>query len=305
MDASTLDGLRIVLDPVGQAGVALALFLIMLGVALGLKRSDFRFLRENPLLFLGGVSAQVIGLPLATFLVVLAIAPPPSIALGMLVVASCPGGSSSNLLTFLSRGNVAYSVSLTATSSLIAAFLTPVSILFWSNLYAPTAALLHAIDFSPAAFLIQTSLLLAVPLGLGMGLAATAPRFAERSRKAVALVGALMLGGVIVYGTIYFFPTLGPALPLIAPIAILHNGAAFAVGALGGRLMRADIPTRRALTFEVGIQNSGLALVILLSELQGLGGATAIAAVWGVWHLIAGGLIVALFRGLDGRKSAQ
>ncbi len=163
MEISTLDNLRIVLDPIGQAGVTIALMLVMFGVALGLRVRDFRFLAKKPLLFAGGVFTQVLVLPLATFLLIHALSPPPSIALGMIVVACCPGGAVSNLLTYLSRGDVAVSVALTATSSMLAALLTPVSTLFWSGAYGPTADLLKSLDVNPMLFVIQTTLLLAVP----------------------------------------------------------------------------------------------------------------------------------------------
>src|SRR5210317_1520652 len=140
----------------------------MFSVALGLRVDDFAFLREKPLLFAGGVLSQVVILPLVTFLLILVMRPAASIALGMLVVACCPGGAVSNLLTYLSRGNVAASVAFTTTSSLIAAVLTPVSILFWSQVYGPTATLLDSLDVSPLMFLAQTTFLLAAPLIAGM-----------------------------------------------------------------------------------------------------------------------------------------
>ena len=299
MDIGALDSLRIVLDPVGQAGVALALVLVMFSVALGLRVDDFAFLRDKPLLFVGGVISQVVILPLATFLLILALRPAASIALGMIVVACCPGGAVSNLLTYLSRGNVAVSVALTATSSLLAAILTPTSILFWSQAYEPTATLLRTLDVNPLIFIGQTTLLLAVPLVLGMVLAARAPDVAARIKKRTTVLGVSVLVGVIIYGIVYFFPVLFPALPLLGGIVVLHNALAFVTGALAGRMLSRLSATRRALTFEIGIQNSGLALVILLSQLKGLGGAAAIAAVWGVWHLIAGGLLAVFFRQLD------
>jgi BASS family bile acid:Na+ symporter len=152
-------------------------------------------------------------------------------------------------------------------------------------------------------FLVQTMLLLGVPLIAGMLIAARAPDFAAGIRRYTGVAGAAVLGGVIVYGTVYFFPILIDALPYLASVAVLHNAAAFSLGATAGLLLRAKTDIRRALTFEVGIQNSGLALVILVGQLQGVGGAAAIAAVWGVWHLIAGGLIVAGFRAFDARHS--
>ena len=302
MEIGALNELRIVLDPIGQAGMALALMLVMFSVALGLRVDDFTFLLQRRGLFAAGVVAQVIGLPLITLALVNVIEPPPSIALGMFVVACCPGGASSNLLTYLARGNVAYSVGLTATSSLLAAVLTPVSILFWSQTYAPTAELLRTIEFSSLEFLGQTTLLLAIPLLLGMVIRARVPEVAERVRGRMALAGSLALGGVIVYGTVQFFPVLFPALPLLATIGVVHNSIAFAAGYATGHALRADRATRRALTFEIGIQNSGLAIVILIAQLQGLGGAAAIAAFWGVWHLLAGGFIVMMFRVADGQR---
>jgi BASS family bile acid:Na+ symporter len=299
LDIGALDSLRIVLDPIGQAGVALALVLVMFSVALGLRVDDFTFLRDKPLLFAGGVLSQVVILPLVTFLLILALRPAASIALGMIVVACCPGGAVSNLLTYLSRGNVAVSVALTATSSLLAAILTPTSILFWSQAYEPTARLLRTLDVNPLIFIGQTTLLLAVPLVLGMLLAAKAPDVAARIKKRTTVLGVSVLICVIIYGIVYFFPVLFPALPLLGGIVVLHNALAFATGALAGKALSRLSATRRALTFEIGIQNSGLALVILLSQLKGLGGAAAIAAVWGVWHLIAGGLLAVFFRQLD------
>lgn len=302
MDATELDSLRIVLDPIGQAGVALALMLVMFSVALGLRVDDFRFLIDKPILFLGGVTAQVLILPLVTYVLILIIAPPASIALGMIVVACCPGGAVSNLMTYLSRGNVAVSVALTATSSMLAAILTPASILFWSHTYGPTSSLLKTLNVSPFLFLAQTTFLLAVPLVLGMTVAAKAPDVAARIRRRATLLGSSVLAGVIIYGIAYFFDILFPVLSVIGFVVVIHNAVAFATGAAAGLVLSRVAATRRALTFELGIQNSGLALVILLSQLKGLGGAAAMAAVWGVWDLIAGGLVVGLFRTLDNRR---
>jgi BASS family bile acid:Na+ symporter len=305
MEMSTLDSLRIVLDPLGQAGVALALMLVMFGVALGLRVDDFRILADKPRVLFGGVVAQILVLPLVTFGLIHLIAPPPSIALGMIVIACCPGGSVSNLLTYFSRGEVAVSVALTATSSMLAAFLTPASTIFWAQSYAPTAELLESLEVSPLLFIGQTTLLLAIPLTAGMIVAAKAPAVATNIRKKTTLVGALVLISTIIYGVIYFYPLLWPAVGLLASITILHNAAAFLTGASAGWLLSKQPAVRRALTFEVGIQNSGLALIILLSQLKGVGGAAAIAAVWGVWHIIAGGMLALFFCYVDGKQNKR
>lgn len=305
MEISTLDSLRIVLDPVAQAGIVMALMLVMFSVALGLRLEDFRILADKPRLYVGGVVTQVIILPLVTFFLLHTISPPPSIALGMIVVACCPGGAVSNLMTYLARGDVAVSVALTATSSILAALLTPASTLFWTGAYGPTAELLKSLDVDPMLFVLQTTLLLALPLAAGMFVAAKAPNIAAKIRGKTTLLGTAVLGGTIIYGIVYFFPVLWPALGLLGGIVLVHNAVAFATGAAAGRLLSKDVAVQRALTFEIGIQNSGLALVILLAQLQGLGGAAAIAAVWGVWHLIAGGIIVQVFRMSDSKSRQQ
>lgn len=296
MDVSSLDELRIVLDPIGQFALAIALMLLMFSIALSLRPQDFAALRQRRVDLFGGVVAQVIALPVVTFCIVLLLNPPPSISLGMFVVASCPGGVVSNYFTFLARGNVAYSVSLTATSSVLAAFLTPFLIVILSQAYPPTATLLETIEFQPVAFLMQTTILLVVPLAVGMMLAGRKPGFAAILQKRVARIGTLALVVAIVYGSAKFLPLLLPAMPMLLGITMLHNAAALLIGAGTGVLLRADPPTRRALVFELGIQNSGLAIVILLAQFQGLGGAAAIAGVWSLWHLIAGGTVVALMR---------
>ena len=304
MDTETLDSLRIVLDPVGQAGVAAALMLVMFGVALGLRVGDFQVLARNPSVYVGGVVAQIVLLPMMTFALLHVLAPPPSIALGMIVVACCPGGSVSNLFTYLSRGDVAVSVGLTATSSMLAALFTPASTLFWAQSYEPTANLLKSLDVNPLLFVGQTTLLLVIPLAAGMILATRAPDVAEKIRKKTTAIGAAVLIATVIYGTAYFFPILWPAVGLLAGVTIVHNTAAFATGALSAWILTRRTAARRALTFEIGIQNSGLALIILLAQLKGVGGAAAIAAVWGVWHLIAGGVLTLSYNYFDRKRVA-
>lgn len=303
MDASALDQLIIAMDPRAQAVLAVALIIMMYAISLGLRVDHFTFLKSDPKHFFGGLAAQVIALPAVTILLATILQPPPSIALGMIVVAACPGGNVSNFMSYAARGDTAYSVSLTAASSIIAALWTPAAILLWSSLYPPTSELLDTIEFNRASFVLQTTLLLAAPLCAGMVTAWLRRDFAERARKPLALFGAVLLAGVVIHGTIDFWPILVAGWALIMIPVILHNAVAFGLGAGVGRLLGASVARRRSLTIEVGIQNAGLAIVLLIAQLQGLGGAAAIAAVWGVWHLFSGGAMVSLYRYLDRRKA--
>jgi BASS family bile acid:Na+ symporter len=300
-----IDELRVVLNSEARTVVACVLAGMMFTVALSLKVADFTALKRQPVKILGGVLAQTIGLPALTMGLVLILSPPPSIALGMFVVAACPGGNMSNLFTHFARGHTAYSVSLTAISSVLSAFMTPVSILFWSGLYEPTAQLVDTLSVEPWPFLMQTTALLALPLMAGMAVAAKLPKAAIQLRKFMMPLSVLALIAIIVLSVWSNWTVLLVAGTIVIPLTIIHNLSAFGLGAAAGRILRLDAARRRSITFEVGIQNAGLGLLILLGQFQGLGGAAAITAFWGVWHLIAGGALVSLFRAVDHFKQQR
>ena len=303
MDSAAIDQLTIDMGTSSEILMSVTLALMMLAVALGLKPVHFSFFKTNPRHYFIGVLTQIIGLPLVTLILVNILNPMPSLALGMILVACCPGGNISNLLVLFARGNTALSVSLTATSSLLAAFLTPVSILFWSGLYTPTRDLLRTIDFDAIGFLIQTMMILGLPIIVGMLMVRFVPNLSRRIQKPLGLLAAIALIAIILIA-FYKYRELIPKLGLlIIPLVVLHNAIALGLGYFAGWSSRADTPTRRALTFEIGIQNSGLGFVILVTQLSGLGGAAAITGMWGLWHIVAGGFLVMIFRLTDRIKA--
>ncbi len=283
----------------GEAALAISIAIMMFAVALSLRPESFRFFKDQPRIYFAGVAGQLIGLPLITLALCFVLKPAASVALGMILVSCCPGGAVSNILALFGRANTALSVSLTATSSLFAAFLTPVSILFWSSLYPPTSQLLTEINLDIVNFLIQTLIILAIPLIIGMMIAHFAPKLAAKLQKPLAGLGAILLLLIIIVACWKFTPVyLALGLGLVG-IVVLHNALAFITGYLFARAARADRPSRRAITLEVGIQNSGLGIVILLTQLSGLGGAGAIAGAWGAWHIVGGTALVLLYRWQD------
>jgi BASS family bile acid:Na+ symporter len=296
MDAAALDAIRIELAPGASLILPALLAIVMLAVALNLHLSDFKIIKRQPFSFAGAAALQLIGLPLLTLGLVHLINPVPSIALGMIVVACCPGGNVSNFFTHLAKGDTALSVALTATSSLFAALLTPVSILFWTSLYGPADALVSAIEVDPVPFVVQTTFLLAIPLLVGMGIAHRFPKTAARVRPAFMIAAIAVLAFLIIGGLASNWEVFTNTAWLVLGYVVVHNGAAFALGAIGSRVMGMQAKQRRSVTVEVGIQNTGLALVILLSQFDGLGGAAAITALWSLWHLCAGFGLVALLR---------
>lgn len=296
MGSESLDGIEVALSPTFQAVMSISLVVMMFTVALGLKIVDFRGLAREPIPVIGGALTQLVGLPLLTFFLVLLVRPDPSVALGMFVVASCPGGNVSNALTMFAKGDTAFSVSLTAISSVLSAMLTPVTILVLSSLYTPTAELIQELDIGPFTFLAQTFVLLGLPLAAGMTVAERHADFAARLRKVLQPIALMILIGLILVGGYANRDVLFGSGMILLPLVALHNGLAFALGAASALALRLDFPRVRALSFEVGIQNAGLGLIILLAQFDGSGGAVAVTALWGVWHILAGFLLVAVFR---------
>lgn len=291
--APGLDDVVLNLDAGARSGLSMILAAMMFSVGLGLRLEDFRRVLKRPGIIVFGTLLQIAALPALTWLLTFAIAPTASIALGMMVVAACPGGNASNVLTQAARGDAALSVSLTALSSALAVVTTPFNIVFWAGLQPRTAHLLSSIGLDRGAFLSETALTLGLPLGLGLLLAETATRIAERLRRPLHRLSLLALGGFIIGALITNGSPLVAAGWFIFPVLVIQDAMALGLGYGAARVGRLDEASRRAFTFETGIRNSGLGLVILLGHFKGLGGAALITAGWGVWHLISGGGLAA------------
>ena len=290
---SGLDDVTLNLGAESRTGLSLILALMMFSVGLGLSFEDFRRVLKRPGVILFGTLLQVAALPALTFVLASFVAPTPSIALGMMVVAACPGGNASNVLTQAARGDAALSVSLTALSSALAVLTTPFNIVFWAGLHPRTSSLLTTIGLDRGAFLTETAITLAAPLTSGLLLAESAPSIATKIRKPLHTLALVALGGFIVGALLTNGGPLAAAGSLIFPVLVLQDAMALALGYAGARVARLSEESRRAFTFETGIRNSGLGLVILLGQFKGLGGAALIIAGWGVWHLISGGALAA------------
>jgi len=302
MNADQLDEFTLELGGVSEIGLTVALIIMMFAVALSIRPDHFKFFKTQPYSYLAGVTAQLLALPLLALGLSFILKPHASLALGMIVVACCPGGNVSNLLSLFARGNTALSVSLTATSSLFAALLTPISILFWCQLYPPTRELLTQIDFDVIDFLLKALLILALPLASGMIIAIKRPQLAQKIMKPLALCGAGLLILITVVAIVQYWSLFWAIGASVLAMIILFNALAFLLGYIFAKLARANSAATRSITIEVGIQNVGLAIVILVTQLDGLGGAAAVAGLWGTWHIIAGALLVSLFRWQDRRQ---
>ncbi len=274
----------------------LALALIMYGVALDLKWEDFRYLIKNPRGFFLGVFSQFLVLPFLTWVLISIIQPPPSVALGMFLVAACPGGNVSNFLTSLSKGNTALSVSLTAFSSVISIFSTPLNFALWAGFYEPTSLLLREISLDITDVFFTVAIILGVPLILGILTRQKFLRFAEKASKILKPLSILIFAAFVVLAFAGNFDIFIEFIGMIFFWVLAHNFIALSAGFLTGKLGRLPLADVKTLTIETGIQNSGLGLVLIFTYFEGLGGMAIITALWGIWHLISGMTIASFWK---------
>jgi BASS family bile acid:Na+ symporter len=210
-------------------------------------------------------------------------------------------------MTYLARGNAAISISMTAVSTAAAIFMTPFNLAFWGGLNPHTAPILRQVSLSPLDVFTTIVLILGVPLAIGMLLSRAFPSLIDRIRKPFKvfsfLVFVAFVGAALAANWQIFLRVIG----LVVFAVFIHNALALSLGYWSGRLFRLDGRDVRAVSIEVGIQNSALGLILIFNFFEGLGGMAIIAAWWGIWHIIAG-LSVATFwsrRPLPGDPEVQ
>lgn len=308
-----LDEIRLNFSEEGIFTLNLVLAFIMFGVALGIKVKNFKDVFLNPRLPVIGFISQFIVLPAVTFLVILLIGRfiTPTIAMGMILVAACPGGNISNFMTSLAKGNAALSVTLTAIATMAAIIFTPLNFDIYGSLYnkilsSSSNQLLQPLEIRPNKMFEAVFILLGVPLTLGMLFNHFFPKLTSKIDKPIRLISIVvffgLVGVMLANNGEYFIAYI----KFIFLIVLFHNLVGFLSGNLFARIWKIKGSNRRAITIETGIQNSGLALVLLFNpkifplELNN-GGMAFIAAWWGVWHILSG-LTLA---GIWSRKPAE
>lgn len=283
-----LDEVQINFDSQGLWVLNITLAIVMFGVALGITVEDFKRLFATPKLVLAGILSQFVLLPFVTFLVVLLIKPQPSIALGMFMVAACPGGNISNFMTHLARGNTALSVSLTAFSTALALVMTPFNFEFYGNLYSPTATILKTVSIEPLELFKLIVIILGIPLVLGMLVRYHFGTFAIKLSKRLKPVSILVFLLIVVLAFLKNTDVFKDHVHHVIWIGVLHNFIALFLGYLVAKGFRLSKPETKTITLETGIQNSGLGLLLIFAFFNGLGGMAILAAFWGIWHIISG-----------------
>ncbi len=266
-----LDSITLNFSQGGLLFMNITLAFIMFGVALQIKLDDFKKVISNPKSVIVGFTSQFFLLPLLTFIFLMILKPTPAVALGMILVAACPGGNISNFISGFAKGNVALSVTLTAIATLAAIFMTPFNFAFWGKLYAKSHPLLRPIEIDPIQMFQTVFILLGIPLILGMIFAYKFPNTTKKILKPINIF----------------------SIHLIIAIVFIQNGLGLLGGYYYSKILKLPEVDQRTISIETGIQNSGLGLVLIFNpkifppDLQ-LGGMAFIAAWWGIWHILSG-----------------
>jgi BASS family bile acid:Na+ symporter len=271
-----------------QLILSLVLAAMVFSVALELKLDDFRRVAQTPRAVLCGLIPQFILLPVGTWAATLLLDLPPNIEAAMILVASCPGGSLSNVITHLGRGNTALSVSVSAVASLIALVATPFNFSWMVASNPATAGWLRTLNIDPSAIWLSLLFLLAVPMSLGLLVAYKLPALTARIRKPLGNFALFALFAFIILGLIKERQLLTLGLLPILLIVVLHNAGGLFAGWITSVAMRVSERDRRAVMIEGGMQNSGLALGIIAVQFNSDLGMVLIASLWGIWHIVSG-----------------
>lgn len=266
------------------AAVPWLLGVVMFFMGLTLTLPDFTRIAKRPWVVAIGLGAQYIIMPLAGWLVATALGLPPELAVGVILVGCAPGGTASNVVTYLGRGDVALSVTITTCSTLLAPLLTPVLTLWLAGQF---------MEVSAAAMMMSIVKTVFVPVVAGVLIRALAGRLVDAIMPVLPWLSTLAITFIVAIVVAGSAGALVSAGVLVIVAVILHNCVGLSMGYAVGRLTGLSAPERRALTFEVGLQNSGLAATLATNYFSPL--AALPGAMFSVWHNVSGAVMAAFF----------
>ncbi|WP_394421548.1 bile acid:sodium symporter family protein [Tenacibaculum mesophilum] len=283
-----IDSIKINFDTEALWMLNVALAIIMFGIALDMKVEDFKRLINEPKILFVGLLSQFILLPFLTFILINIINPYPSFALGMIMIAACPGGNVSNFFSKMAKGNAALSVSLTAFSTIICLVMTPLNLQLWGSLYGPTNEILKSVSLNPFELFKLVLLILGIPIVLGMLVNHYHHEMAKKINKLLRPFSIFFFILLIVIALYDNADVFKDYIHLVLFLVIFHNIYAFIIGYVTAKSFKLNKKDSKTISMETGIQNGGLGLLLIFSFFDGLGGMALLAAFWGVWDIFSG-----------------
>ncbi len=274
----------------GQSVITILLGIIMFGMGMTLSINDFKIVLKRPMDVLKGTAAQFLVMPLIAFALAKAFGLEEALIVGVVLVGTCPGGTSSNVISYMAGGDVALSVAMTTISTLLAPILTP----------ALTYLLVkQTVSFSPVGMFISIIQVVLLPIALGLIVKTLIKEKAdvvEDYMPAVSTISiACIVGGVIGANSAKILGSLG----IIVVVVILHNLSGYALGFLVGKMTGMDRRKSITLAVEVGMQNSGLAASLAASQFAAMPLAAVPAALFSAWHNMSGAVLAWVARSFE------
>ena len=269
------------------AWISYLLGVVMFGMGLTLNLHDFKVVFSRPKDILIGVVAQFCIMPLLAWLLTKVFQLPPELAVGVVLVGCCPGGTSSNVITYLAGGDLALSVGMTGVSTLLAPVMTP--LLTWLLVGA-------TVDVEPLSMFLSIVQVVILPIALGLAVKQYLPNVTTRVNEFLPAFSTLAITAIVAAVVSANAPQLKTCGFVVILIVVLHNLWGFALGYLLSWLLGLSRPKRTAISIEVGMQNSGLACSLAGQHFQTMALAPVPGAIFSVWHNIAGALLARMIR---------
>ncbi len=263
------------------------LMIVMFGMGLTMKLSDFAVVFKRPKDVIIGCLAQFIVMPLLAFALGKIFGLSNELLVGVVLVGTCPGGTSSNVITFLSKGDTAMSVGMTSVNTLLAPILTPAL----TYLYLRTS-----VDVDVKAMFISIVQVVIIPIGLGILINKLFGKYTEKAKDALPVVSVTAICLIVATVVSHNSEKILSTGLIVFVIVILHNLLGYACGFLIGMIFKMDIPRKKAVAIEIGMQNSGLATSLAGTAFPDMAMATVPGAIFSVWHNISGAILAAIFR---------
>lgn len=288
METIAIDDIQINFSEDALMALNILVAFLMFGIALDIRREDFLRLLRRPRIPLVGLLSEYMYLPLLTLLIIWLFSPAASIALGMILLATCPGGSVSNYMVYLSRSNPALSIMLTALTTLLASVITPLAFNLWSGVIDLPENLRQTIAVSPWRMIVSVAQLILIPLFIGMLLNERFPRIKAKIEKPVRTISMILFIGFVVGAVLSNIPQMKSYLGIVFAVVLVHNFLALLGGYGIAKVFRLDERNARTVSIETGIQNTALGLFLVFNFFGGNGGMALVLAWWGIWHLVSG-----------------
>jgi bile acid:Na+ symporter, BASS family len=286
-----VDSLRIHFDPNQRFLLNILLGFLLFGVALDIQKSDFEVLWKHPKAVLIGLLSQWFLVPALTLVLVSLFQPATSIAIGMILVSACPGGNISNYSTHLAKGNTALAVTTTSVSTL-ASILTMPAIFWIGTSFIPHLnTLKQNIYINPLDIIQIVATLMLIPLTIGMFMNYQLPQFVDKIKRPVKILSLIIFIGFIVGALVGNLANIKDYLKEVFVLTTIFNVCALMLGYIVAKAAKLSEADARAITFETGIHNTTLGLILVFQFFEGLGGMALIVAWYGIWDMITAYLL--------------